>query len=67
MVGRSRGSLVHGFGRPHFQIGKAAPAMDRFIYRLITFLAIAFALAYVWTHYNLIAAEARAFVADWWH
>jgi hypothetical protein len=41
--------------------------MDRFIYRLITFLAIAFALAYVWTHYNLIAAEARAFVADWWH
>jgi hypothetical protein len=40
--------------------------MDRTIYKLITFVAIGLAVAYVWVNYNLIAAEVRAFAADWW-
>jgi len=40
--------------------------MDRAIYRLITFAAIALAVAFVLVNYNVIAAEVRGFVANWW-
>ena len=40
--------------------------MDRAIYRLITFAVIVLAVAYVWVNYNMIGAEVRAFVANWW-
>ncbi len=40
--------------------------MDRAIYKLITYVAIGLAVAYVWVNYNLIAAEVRGFVGNWW-
>jgi hypothetical protein len=41
--------------------------MDRFIYRLLTYLAIVLAVVYVWQHYDSIAGETRGFVNNWWH
>jgi hypothetical protein len=50
----------------HFQIGKALP-MDRFIYRLLTYLAIVLVVVYVWQHSESIVIAIRHGVNDWWH
>ena len=42
-------------------------AMDRFIYRLLTYLAIVVAVVYVWEHSESIAVAIRHGVNDWWH
>jgi hypothetical protein len=41
--------------------------MDRIFSRLVVYLAIGLAVAYVWIHFNWIRAETNSMVSNWWH
>jgi hypothetical protein len=41
--------------------------MDRFVYRLLSYLAIGLVLVYLWQHSGPIEGVIRARVGDWWH
>jgi hypothetical protein len=41
--------------------------MDRFVYRLFSYLAIALVIVYLWEHSGPIEGVIRARVGDWWH
>jgi hypothetical protein len=41
--------------------------MDRFVYRLFSYLAIALVIVYLWEHSEPIAHAIREGVNNWWH
>jgi hypothetical protein len=49
-----------------FHKGGAPQTMDRVISKWIVYLAIGLAVAYVWVHFDSLAGQFRARVADWW-
>jgi hypothetical protein len=40
--------------------------MDRAVSKLVVYVAIGLALAYVWVHRGPLVGNFRALVSDWW-
>ena len=40
--------------------------MDRMVSRLVVYVAIGLAVAYLWMHSNSIRNEANSLITDWW-
>ena len=40
--------------------------MDRAVSKIVVYVAIGLAVAYVWVHFNSLAGNFRALVSDWW-
>ena len=51
---------------PFFFHGNETPTMDRTISRLITYVAIGLAVAYLWVHRVPLVGQLQRGIQDWW-
>jgi hypothetical protein len=49
-----------------FSNGKEPLEMDRGIYKLITYVAIGLAVAYLWVHRVSLVGQLQRGIQDWW-